>query len=428
VTITYTDDTIQKIRDSYSQLGNAQKVSRELNIPPTTVRRFCRDLEKKTTGLTDDMVKDLRTKAANDPLFNLRVWARESHFDLRNYSFRSLEKALKGQSFKHLDATHSPVDTVSEYDLLREKARELYRQGYSYDKIKAQLRVSKSSLSLWCRDLNDTPPTTPKRHLSDEFIKKMRELYQGGMSVIDLSRQLKISDKKISEHCGDLILARKENRTATKKPRKKTVRVANGCQVLKDDDVIAMRREIRASGKKAWKIYAEKYKISIATISVAVRGKTFTHLNAIEPPIEDHEVIKTQRPALVDRTPASPELAQQALAKRRSDPLEWTYGKIAQWLSEVTGKKYRAGHVKILLVNKDPTIVQLEAIKAPKPPKPFKVKPYKRRAPRVTPHLTQAEQARRAALAREREEEKAIQKLIEEEERFEAWVNAGRPT
>ncbi|GAA2456146.1 hypothetical protein [Streptomyces macrosporus] len=51
---------------------------------------------------------------------------------------------------------------------LRERARELRRAGRTYDEITAELGVSKSSVSLWVRDL-PKPPTPPER------LHRMRE-------------------------------------------------------------------------------------------------------------------------------------------------------------------------------------------------------------------------------------------------------------
>ncbi|GAA2385286.1 hypothetical protein GCM10010420_04590 [Streptomyces glaucosporus] len=51
---------------------------------------------------------------------------------------------------------------------LRERARELRRAGRTYDEIAAELEVSKSSVSLWVRDL-PKPPTPPER------LHRMRE-------------------------------------------------------------------------------------------------------------------------------------------------------------------------------------------------------------------------------------------------------------
>ncbi|MGW1375249.1 hypothetical protein ACWD6P_13375 [Streptomyces sp. NPDC002446] len=53
-------------------------------------------------------------------------------------------------------------------DDLREKARELRKQGRTYDEITAELRVAKSSVSLWVRDL-------PRPRKSPEAMHQMRE-------------------------------------------------------------------------------------------------------------------------------------------------------------------------------------------------------------------------------------------------------------
>jgi hypothetical protein len=49
-------------------------------------------------------------------------------------------------------------------DDLRDKARELRRQGWTYDRIQAELGCSKSSISLWVRDL----PRPEPRHTPEE--------------------------------------------------------------------------------------------------------------------------------------------------------------------------------------------------------------------------------------------------------------------
>ncbi|MEU9114080.1 hypothetical protein AB0D04_20415 [Streptomyces sp. NPDC048483] len=53
-------------------------------------------------------------------------------------------------------------------DNLRDKARELRKQGRTYDEIVAELGVAKSSVSLWVRDL-------PKPRKSPEAMHQMRE-------------------------------------------------------------------------------------------------------------------------------------------------------------------------------------------------------------------------------------------------------------
>ncbi|WNZ10961.1 hypothetical protein [Streptomyces sp. 11x1] len=50
-------------------------------------------------------------------------------------------------------------------DDLREKARDLRRQGWTYNQIQAELGCSKSSVSLWVRDLpTPEPRCTPEEH------------------------------------------------------------------------------------------------------------------------------------------------------------------------------------------------------------------------------------------------------------------------
>ncbi|MEV0643407.1 hypothetical protein AB0I77_52740 [Streptomyces sp. NPDC050619] len=59
-------------------------------------------------------------------------------------------------------------------DELRERARELRLQGWTYDQIEAELGCSRSSVSLWVRDLPKPEPRyTPEEH---------RELMQAGLA------------------------------------------------------------------------------------------------------------------------------------------------------------------------------------------------------------------------------------------------------
>ncbi|MEU3918445.1 hypothetical protein [Streptomyces sp. NPDC029004] len=63
-------------------------------------------------------------------------------------------------------------------DDLREKARELRLQGMTYDQIQVELGCSKSSISLWVRDLPKPEPRyTPEEHraLMNAGLKKLRD-------------------------------------------------------------------------------------------------------------------------------------------------------------------------------------------------------------------------------------------------------------
>ncbi|WP_327697001.1 hypothetical protein [Streptomyces sp. NBC_00459] len=66
-------------------------------------------------------------------------------------------------------------------DDLRERARELRKQGWTYNRIQAELGCSKSSVSLWVRDLpHPEPKCTPK---------EQRERMNAGLARLQASRQ-----------------------------------------------------------------------------------------------------------------------------------------------------------------------------------------------------------------------------------------------
>ncbi|NEC89632.1 hypothetical protein [Streptomyces sp. SID12501] len=66
-------------------------------------------------------------------------------------------------------------------DDLRERARELRKQGWTYNRIQAELGCSKSSVSLWVRDLpHPAPKCTPE---------EQRERMNAGLARLQASRQ-----------------------------------------------------------------------------------------------------------------------------------------------------------------------------------------------------------------------------------------------
>ncbi|KAF2779608.1 hypothetical protein [Streptomyces sp. OM5714] len=65
-------------------------------------------------------------------------------------------------------------------DDLRAKARELRLQGWTYDQIEAELGCSKSSISLWVRDL----PRPKPKHTAEE----QRALMRAGLDRLNASR------------------------------------------------------------------------------------------------------------------------------------------------------------------------------------------------------------------------------------------------
>jgi transposase len=83
---------------------------------------------------------------------------------------RTLSEALRGEP---------PPDWTSRpnaKDALRARARELRRQGLDYEEIVAELGVSKSSVSLWVRDLPRPPRVTPDE-CARRTSERMREYW-----------------------------------------------------------------------------------------------------------------------------------------------------------------------------------------------------------------------------------------------------------
>src|SRR5690349_3659809 len=94
---------------------------------------------------TPEELQDLRHRAT--ALRRAGKSVREIKQLLGPISNRTLSNALRGESPP--EWTRRP----NARDDLRAMARELRRQGLDYDDIVARLHVSKSSLSLWVRDL-----------------------------------------------------------------------------------------------------------------------------------------------------------------------------------------------------------------------------------------------------------------------------------
>ncbi|WP_405598673.1 hypothetical protein OG741_16830 [Streptomyces sp. NBC_01410] len=70
-------------------------------------------------------------------------------------------------------------------DDLREKARELRLQGMTYDQIQVELGCSKSSISLWVRDL----PKPERRDPSEQAKLASRKRWEHELAIRDVARQ-----------------------------------------------------------------------------------------------------------------------------------------------------------------------------------------------------------------------------------------------
>ncbi|WP_236244340.1 hypothetical protein [Streptomyces sp. CC210A] len=97
----------------------------------------------------------------------------------QGFSLREIRDALGVRSkdvLSRLVRGEPPAERTRRHrakDDLRERARELRRQGMTYDEIKAELGCSKSSVSLWVRDL----PKPEPRYTEEE----RRELMNAGL-------------------------------------------------------------------------------------------------------------------------------------------------------------------------------------------------------------------------------------------------------
>ncbi|MEU5753184.1 hypothetical protein [Streptomyces sp. NPDC047829] len=70
-------------------------------------------------------------------------------------------------------------------DDLRERARELRLQGWTYDRIQVELGCSKSSISLWVRDL----PKPERREPSEQAKLAARKRWEHELAVRDAARE-----------------------------------------------------------------------------------------------------------------------------------------------------------------------------------------------------------------------------------------------
>lgn len=324
-----------------------------------------------------------------------------------------------------------------EKSLLKDKIRDLYlNHHFSYDDIQEKLDVSKSTISKYCRDLVDEryprAKTLRKKQHSQETAERARALYQEGNSINKVAELLMVSHQSVRNWCADLISKKKRIKVETineelkerKKP-KPVFGIRSTKRRLTDEQVIAMRREIRETGIKNLKKFTERFNVSTTTISWAIHGKTYKQINHIEPPIGEgiaHNYARSENP----RFKLSDDLKQQIIDKRKQDPYTWSYKTLSMWLAEQTGKKYKSTHVAKILFTHDPSLKELEKFDAPKEVRPRKqsVKTPKPKPVKKEMHpaiKTAMLKARRDKARRQRE---ALQRMIEEEERYEREIQA----
>lgn len=106
-----------------------------------------------STGLVpDDVVIKARRLARENPEMTNREIAEQ--FDVH---LGSLENAIRGKTYKHLNDNEPPVSRPNKKEDKREQVREMYQRGMSYREILKEVKVAKASLSLWLKDIVRPP-------------------------------------------------------------------------------------------------------------------------------------------------------------------------------------------------------------------------------------------------------------------------------
>lgn len=396
-----TDDQVLILRKEsrVKGLSYAHEHTTLFNVSFTTISRALRgetfahlnDVEEpyvhNCKKLTDDQVILMRKKGREDNKVDV-----DYYVNLFDVNESTISKAVKGYSFKHLNKEHPPFVMVIKKEDLKNKARELCEQDVPYREIVKQLGVSKSSVSLWCKDL-----TEKKRELSPEKLKAA------------------------------VVAKKRRDLTGEKLPRRER---RNGPQTLTTEQVIKLRQVVRAEGRLNANHHASIYNVVASVIADAVRGRTFKYVDELEPPVTD----KLKRPPRTARiiTP-SEELIKEALELKRGDNVKWSYRALSIFFKERTGRKYGQDYIKGLLIEHDPSIKDLKS--------PYRFVTRKPRAIK-TPKLTTEKKLDRIDLIRsavvrtvkprKTSEQKKIEEqrrraVFEEELRYQEWVEAGMP-
>lgn len=347
-------------------------------------------------SLNDSIVLDLRRIARDNPKFD-----RQASAKLHGVTLSMLTNALTGKTFKHLNGQEPPVIKIIKKADDQEKARQLYMDGKNYNEIVQLLGVAKSSVSYWCRDLAES-----------------RRAEKGGVRVrVPRGQENPVPPKPRSQYPSSLA-------RDTEKRVKKVKKVRKPGKSLTDEEVIAIRKAVKAQGYGDLKSFAQRYGVSLSSISHAISGKNFSHLNEIEAPVVEKLARKHRWGKFRDkRTQENESMIQEAIRLRREDPVKWTYAALAKWASERTGRTYHSPHISRPMLTRDPTLRELEKLEPPKPRRqqaPSKKKPA---GPRYVPQVRVT--APQPVVEDAEELDPELQRMLEEEERYEAAVAAG---
>jgi transposase len=427
------DDRLEEVRSVLIETGNVVVTSQRTGIPKTTIRAWCPDLIA-----LNRQKADARTAEIDQGIVEMRLEVAKSQaVDIKKYMAKlqlsdvTLRKALRGITHTHLNSKAAPVCLDIKKDSERLEVRRLYTEKKIGCRLikktmaKAGRPVSSASVSRWLSDLIQV-----RNQEREESNKKLRQqartLYAaGGVTTHDISKKMKISNERVAAWCADLIDARhgeRKKRTAAKQAAR-----PGRPQLLTDEQVLEIRRRVRASGIKDWVKLAKEYRVAPSSVAYAAKGITFRRLNDQVAPITDADARsapKGRAPTKTKRKWKSDlpdELIDEIIELRRSDPVKWTYGECGRLLFERTGKKYCAGPVSVLILRRRPEMKELEKIYVPRKPRdPETRKKYK--------PLTESEKKEKAARMRawrlakmtQREQDADLQRLFDAEDAYEA--------
>lgn len=344
--------------------------------------------------LTDADVIELRRIANTGTRLDLEKIAQE-----RDVTVESIERAVRGRSFGHLNAIAPPHVRSVAKPHAQENAKVMYLAGLSYKQISKILHISKSSISLWLRDVPKRKETrrptgkgTSGPVLTDDDVLLIRKSIraEGVFNLAIWAERFKVSKPAISyaargitfKHLDEMeapisgTLPRRSGRIPKPKPEKKVrdpkvvkpkgppKRHKN--HVLTVDMVVEMRRTVRATGYIDVKTHAQRYGVSEATALYAIRGKTFSRANEFEPPITEKLKPRPYQTKGTSRERPDEAIMSEAIALRRSDPDNWSWKALSEWIVQKGGKAYASHQVSRMLNNRDPSIKDVQPTKPPK--------------------------------------------------------------
>lgn len=303
-----------------------------------------------TRTIPDHVVLEARKEARENPTIITRIWSEKF-----NVPHDSLEKALRGQTYKHLNPLEPPVSRRNKKEETEKQARVLYQAGMSYNQISEQLKVPKSSISRWCGDL--------AKVRYPEYMAQRSEAYHQRLASEERQRE----QRKLAalQTKADAKLRRQEQLQKNREDYRKLVRadpskVKRGICPLNDEDVLALRRRIRADDYTSVKDLAKEYSTTINTVQAVVRGRSFKHLDTTEPPLTGRfknpgRLVKTPRPTY--------DILQTLNGLRRKDPWKWSYKALNTHMFELCGSKMSAENFKQLMLQHDPSLVEVRRFK-----------------------------------------------------------------